>query len=177
MPRPDDTGYRTQDRWAGGPMPPGAQPGTGGPMGQWAGEPAHSMQADAHQRDPAAHRDPTMTRETARAMGRAGPPPANMRRERRPGAGAAITVTAAVIAIPVLRVLLAGAFGPSPSAGAVISSALVLLGLPLGAIGLYALATGATRIPAPTPHAWLRPPLAYLTVALVLFVAAGLAAS
>jgi hypothetical protein len=87
-------------------------------------------------------------------------------------------VIAAVIAIPVVRVLLAGAFGPSPAAGAVISSALVLLGLPLGAIGLYSLATGATRIPgAPTPHAWLRPPLAYLTVALVLFAAAGLAAS
>jgi len=101
-----------------------------------------------------------------------------MRREQRPGAGAAIAVTAAVVAIPVLRVLLAGAFGPSPSAGAVISGVLVLLGLPLGAIGLYALATSATRIAgAPTPHAWLRPPLAYLTVALVLFVAAGLAAS
>lgn len=160
-------------------MPPGPQPGVGGPMGQWAGEPAHSMQADAHQRDPAVHRDPTMTRETARAMGRAaGPAPANMRRERRPGAGAAIGVTAAVVAIPVLRVLLSGAFGPSPSAGAVISSVLVLLGLPLGAIGLYALATSATRIAGvPTPHAWLRPPLAYLTVALVLFAAAGLAAS
>ena len=87
-------------------------------------------------------------------------------------------MTAAVVAIPVLRVLLAGAFGPSPSAGAVISSVLVLLGLPLGAIGLYALATSATRFAgAPTPYAWLRPPLAYLIVALVLFVAAGLAAS
>jgi hypothetical protein len=160
-------------------MPPGAQPGMGGPMGQWAGEPSHSMQADSHQRDLAVHRDPTMTRETARATGRAaGPAPANLRRERRPGAGAAITVTVAVIALPVVRVLLAGTFGPSPSAGAVISSVLVLLGLPLGAIGLYSLATGAARFPgAPTPHAWLRPPLAYLTVALVLFAAAGLAAS
>ena len=160
-------------------MPPGAQPGTGGPIGQWAGDLVHSVPADPQHRDPALHRDPTMTREAARAKGRAaGHAPANMRRERRPGAGAAIAVTAAVVAIPVLRVLLAGAFGPSPSAGAVISGVLVLLGLPLGAIGLYALATSATRIAGPpTPHAWLRPPLAYLTVALVLFVAAGLAAS
>jgi hypothetical protein len=160
-------------------MPPGAQPGMGGPIGQWAGEPVPPMPAEAHQRDPAAHRDQTMTREAARAKGwAAGPTPADMRRERRPVAGAAIAVTAAVIAIPVLRILLAGAFGPSPSAGAVISGALVLVGLPLGALGLYGLATGAARVAgAPTTHAWLRPPLAYLTVALVLFVAAGLAAS
>jgi hypothetical protein len=89
-----------------------------------------------------------------------------------------IVVPALVVAIPVLRVLLDAGFGSSRSASGVISSVLMLLGLPLGARGLYGLATGAARIvDAPSPHAWLRPPVAYLTVALVLFVAAGLAAT
>jgi hypothetical protein len=88
-----------------------------------------------------------------------------------------IGIGIAVLALPVLRILFAGAFGPSLSVAGVISSVLMLLALPLAARGLYGLATGAARIPdAPAHHAWLRTPLAYLTVALVLFVAAGLAA-
>jgi hypothetical protein len=89
-----------------------------------------------------------------------------------------LVIGIAVLALPVLRVLLAGAFGSSVSVGSVIPSVLVLFGLPLAARGLYGLATGAARIPGvPAHHAWLRPPVAHLTVALVLFVAAGLAAS
>jgi hypothetical protein len=88
-----------------------------------------------------------------------------------------IGIGIAVLALPVLRILYTGAFGPSPSVGGVISSVLMLLALPLAAPGLYGLATGAARIPdSPAHHAWLRPPVAYLTVALVLFLAAGLAA-
>ena len=98
-------------------------------------------------------------------------------RARRPGTAAVIGIAAAASALPVLRILLDGAVGPSLSASSVISSVLLLLGLPLGALGLYGLATGAARVTdGPAPYVWLRPPLAYLTVALVMFVAAGLAA-
>jgi hypothetical protein len=65
-------------------------------------------------------------------------------------------------------------FGPAQAVTGVISSVLVLLGLPLGGLGLYGTAKGAGRAPdALGLLAWLRPPVAHLTVALVLFVAAG----
>jgi hypothetical protein len=88
-----------------------------------------------------------------------------------------IGIGIALLALPVLRLLYTGALGPSLSVSGVISGVLVLPALPLAGLGLYGLATGAARIPdAPAHHAWLRTPVAYLTVALVLFVAAGLAA-
>jgi hypothetical protein len=157
-------------------MPAGAPPGMVGPMGQWAGEPRPPVPRDVPQRLAAQHRDPTSTRETLRAVAR----PAvsdGARRPRRPAAGAVIAIAALVIAVPVVRLLLASVSGPTLSASGVISTVLVLLGLPLGGLGLHGLATGTARAPdAPAGEAWLRPPVAYLTVALVLFVAAGLAA-
>jgi hypothetical protein len=88
-----------------------------------------------------------------------------------------IAAAAIVAAIPVARLLLESVFGEFVSATGVISSVLVLVGLPLAVVGLHGLArSGGTAASVPTPQAWLRPPVAYLTVALVLFVAAGLAA-
>jgi hypothetical protein len=88
-----------------------------------------------------------------------------------------IAIAAIAAALPIIRLLRDSIFGPTLSASGVISSVFVLLGLPLGALGLYALATGAARVAnAPTRQAWLRPPVAYLAIALVLFLAAGLAA-
>lgn len=96
-------------------------------------------------------------------------------RARRPGLAGLIGLVVLVLAVPVL-LLLRGSLGDPMSPGGVLGGALALLGLPLAGFGLYGLATGAARIPdAPPTHAWLRPPLAYLAVALVLFVAAGLA--
>ncbi len=84
---------------------------------------------------------------------------------------------AGTLALPVLRILLDSAVAPSLSVSGVIASVLLLLGLPIGAIGLHGLATGAARVGgAPAHHPWLRPPLAYIPVALLLFIAAGLAA-
>jgi hypothetical protein len=97
------------------------------------------------------------------------------RRARRPFSGAAIAAAAIVAAIPVARLLLHSVISTPVSATGVISSVLVLLGLPLAVVGLHGLARGTTS-DAPAPQSWLRPPVAYLTVALVLFVAAGLAA-
>lgn len=128
------------------------------------------------QRDTTQHRDPTTTRETQRAVGRPAVSDA-VRMPRRAAAGAVIAAGIVVAALPVLRVLLVSVSGPTLSASGVISSVLVLLGLPLGGLGLHGLATGTARAPdGSAREAWLRPPLAYLTVALVLFVAAGLAA-
>ncbi|MFS8477587.1 MAG: hypothetical protein FWJ93_01200 [Micromonosporaceae bacterium] len=98
-------------------------------------------------------------------------------RARRPGVAAIVGLAVLAFAVPML-LLLRDALGEPVSAGGVIGAVLALLGLPLAGFGLYGLATGAARIPdAPPTHAWLRPPLAYLVVALALFVAAGLAAT
>jgi hypothetical protein len=176
----DQAGQRSLGRRGGGQMPPGAPPGMVGPMGQWAGEPLPPVPTEVPQRDPMQHRDPTTTSETRRTIGRpagSGTVSDGIHRARRPAAGAVIGIVAALLSLPVLRILLDSASGPALSASGVVSSVLVLLGLPLFAIGLYGLATGAARVPdAPAPHAWLRPPVAYVAVALVLFMAAGLAA-
>jgi hypothetical protein len=68
-----------------------------------------------------------------------------------------IAIGVVVAALPVLRILLDGLFGPTPSASGVISAVLVLLGLPLGGLGLHGLASGAARAAdAPAREAWLR---------------------
>ena len=148
-----------------------------GPFGQWAGEPRPPVPTEVPQRGTMQHGDPTTTRETPRASGRPTGSKSS-RTPRRPAAGAVIAVGVVVAALPVLRILLDGLFGPTRSASGVISAVLVLLGLPLGGFGLHGLASGAARAAdAPAREAWLRPPVAYLTVGLILFVAAGLAAS
>jgi hypothetical protein len=135
------------------------------------------VQAEVPQRGATQHRDPTATRETQRAIDRPTVSKSS-RTPRRPAAGAVIAIGVVVAALPVLRILLDGLFGPTLSASGVISAVLVLLGLPLGGLGLHGLASGAARAAdAPAREAWLRPPVAYLTVGLILFVAAGLAAS
>lgn len=88
-----------------------------------------------------------------------------------------MTVVTAVLALPVLRILINSAVGPTLSVSGVVSGVLLLLGLVLGALGLHGLASGgAVGRDVPATHVWLRPPVAYCTVALVLCVAAGLAA-
>lgn len=152
-------------------------------MGQWAGDPRLSVPTEVPSPDAAQYWDPAMTGETHRATGRPPAAPAGAaarggtRQPRRFATGVVIWIAVALAALPVLRILLDSASGEPLSASGVISSVLVLLGLALGGPGLYGLAAGAARAAdAPAPHAWLRPPLAYLAVALVLFVAAGLAA-
>jgi hypothetical protein len=136
---------------------------------------------DSPQRDPASHWDPnatpaapTATRESRRASSRSAKQSSGAR-IGRPAAAGLLAIAVIAAALPVARVLLAGAFGPTPSTGAVVSGVLLLLGLPLGAVGLHGLSSDAAKAAGPTAS-WLRPPVAYLVVALVLFIAAGLAA-
>jgi hypothetical protein len=100
-----------------------------------------------------------------------------MYRSKRPATAVLIGVAAGVLEVPVLLLLINSAFGSDPVVSGVVASVCLMLALPLAATGLYAVATGAVRAAGPnSAQAWLRPPVGYLSVALVLFVAAGLAA-
>jgi hypothetical protein len=113
----------------------------------------------------------------------AGPPPGSpgpasdaVYRSRRPAAAVLFGLPAAILEIPALFLLADSAGGDGVAASGVVAASCLLLALPLAAYGLYAVATGAVRAAGPNSgQAWLRPPVAYLTVALVLFIAAGLA--
>lgn len=104
-------------------------------------------------------------------------PAGEMYRSRRPGTAALFGVVAALLELPALVLLLDSTAGDSTSAAGVISALCVVAALPLLAVGLYSVATGAVRAAGPnSAQAWLRPPVAYLSVGLVLMIAAGLAA-
>ena len=155
----------------GVPVPAGAPPAPVGTMGQWAGDPVPPVPV---------HRDPTGTtgqtyRVDARAA-RSATVSDGGSRKRRPTAGLVIGVVAVLAAAPVVRLLRDSLFGPSPSPSGVISSVLLLLALPLGALGLHGLVV-AERVDDSPARVWLRRPVAYLPVALILLVAAGLAAA
>jgi hypothetical protein len=77
----------------------------------------------------------------------------------------------AALMVPVIMLLVAATFDDDPLAGGVVPAVLLTLGLPLTGLGLYALAGGGPV----GREAWLRPPVAYLPVGLVLLMAAGLA--
>lgn len=97
-------------------------------------------------------------------------------RSKRPGTAALIGAPAVALELPALLLLIDSAFGDPVSPSGVVSAVCLILALPLLALGLYAVATGAVRAAGPNSlQAWLRPPVGYLTVALVLFIAAGLA--
>jgi hypothetical protein len=99
-------------------------------------------------------------------------------RARRSGIGALLGAVAVVVEILFLVKVLIDAVTAHPTnTGGVLAGVFGMAGVPLVAIGLYGLATGAATAGGPNVgRAWLRTPLAYLPVGLVLIIAAGLAA-
>ncbi|HET8681688.1 MAG TPA: hypothetical protein VFM54_07415, partial [Micromonosporaceae bacterium] len=157
LPPPPDSG---RDSMA---PAPGALSGSV-PFNQ-GGEDQHRFQTEA------------IDRNALRRGGGAAPGSDGIYRTRRPTIAVPLAVAAVLLALPAGRLLLSSAFGSTVSAAGVISAIFTLIGLPMVAAGLYGLLTGALRVPeAPGVAAWLRTPMAYLPIGLVLFVAAGLAA-
>lgn len=96
---------------------------------------------------------------------------------RRPGVAILLGIAAIVIDLMLLPVLLRGEFAHAINPSGVLGGLFAMIGIPMVAYGLYGLACGAATARGSNPvSGWLRPPLAYLPVGLLLLIAAGLAA-
>ncbi len=103
---------------------------------------------------------------------RFGDAPEPVYRSRRPISAVIIAVVSALLMVPVLLLLVQVTFVDDPGVRGVVPAVLLTLGLPLTGIGLYAVAAHN----GPGDRAvWLRPPVVYLPVGLLLLLAAGLA--
>lgn len=96
-------------------------------------------------------------------------------RSKRPGLAVVLVLLTIVFELPVLRLFLSAVTASKVEAGGTLAGIFMLPAVPMFALGLYGLIGGAAGA-ANGVRGWLRPPLAYLPVALVLFIAAGLAA-
>jgi len=99
-------------------------------------------------------------------------------RARRSGIAGLLGTVAVVVEVLVLvKVLIDSVTAHPTNTGGVLAGVFALCGVPMIALGLYGLATGAAIAGGPNVgRAWLRTPLAYLPIGLILIVAAGLAA-
>lgn len=102
--------------------------------------------------------------------GRPGPPE-SVYGSRRPVSAVVFAVLTVVLLLPAVLLLGQATFVDDPTARGVVPAVLLTLGLPLTGLGLYSLAGGGR---AGGRDAWLRPPVAYLPIGLVLLLAAGL---
>ncbi|MET7421728.1 hypothetical protein [Dactylosporangium sp. NPDC005555] len=94
-------------------------------------------------------------------------------RSKRPGLAVALVVLTVIFEVPVLRLFLTAMTADKIEASGTLASIFMILGLPMFALGLYGLIGGAAAS-APGVRAWSRTPLAYLPVAVLLFIAAAL---
>jgi hypothetical protein len=95
-------------------------------------------------------------------------------RGRKPALAASLAVLAVLFEVAFIRVFVHSF--RTTAVGGTIASTLMIIALPMFALGMYALAGGAAVTPGQGVRAWLRTPLAYLPLGLILFLAAALAA-
>lgn len=190
-PRPEPGYEAAPDRYGIDPGRPISDPGRGAfdqgrpgdiqtgvmpPLGPRSGEPLPPLSpAPPRAEGPGLHGEPPGQRRQAGPVATVG---AGVYRARRPAVAILLGLLAAAFELPALRVLLSGSFGDKVSAAGVVSGTFLVIGLPIFAMGLYAVVTGAGRLPGGAgDRPWLRPPLGYLTVGVALFIAAALAAA
>jgi hypothetical protein len=101
-----------------------------------------------------------------------GPRAESVYNAKRPVSAVVFAVVTGVLLVPAVLLLIQATFVDDPAARGVVPAVLLTLGLPLAGMGLYSLAVSGR---AASRDAWLRPPLAYLPIGLVLLLAAGLA--
>jgi hypothetical protein len=142
------------------PLPPAGPPGPmGGPMPGPVGGPMPGPGSP--------QQAPTMTVE---------PVGGAIYRTRHTGAAILLVVVAIVAELLTARMLLVGEFGHPFQPAAVLAGIFTMVGVPLTTMGLYGLITGAVTAGGPAPgRAWLRTPLAFLPIGLILIVAGALA--
>jgi hypothetical protein len=96
-------------------------------------------------------------------------------RSTKPAFAVLYGLLASVGELLMLRPFLAAAF--KIAAGAALAPLLAMIAFPFLAMGLYGISTGAaTAVQFQGPRVWLRTPLVYVPVALLLLIAAGTAA-
>jgi hypothetical protein len=91
-------------------------------------------------------------------------------RTRRPVSAVLIAIVTVLLLVPVVMLLIQVTFVDDPAVRGIIPAVLLTLGLPLTGTGLYTLAAGGPA----GREVWLRPPVVYLPVGLILLLAAGM---
>lgn len=94
-------------------------------------------------------------------------------RTRRPAVALVLAAIAVLLELVALRVLVDAVVGGPVSVSGAVAGTFLALGLPPFALGCYAVVTTGRAV---DPRSLLRPPVGYLVIGLVLFLAAGLAA-
>jgi hypothetical protein len=151
-----------------------------GPIGPRSGQPLPPLPADvpignSMLETPHYHTQPLDRDTLRRARGGLQRLGDGVYRGRRPALAAVLSLLTVFFEVPVVRVF-ANSYRHISATGT-ISSILMILALPMFALGLYALAGGAAVAPGQGVRAWMRTPLAYLPMGLVLFLIAALAAA
>ncbi|HKD99323.1 MAG TPA: hypothetical protein VKB69_17230 [Micromonosporaceae bacterium] len=120
---------------------------------------------------------PTMRYAPGHGAPRPLPSGGSIYRPSRPAVAALLALAAGFAEVMVLiKVFIAAAAAHPTNSGGVLGGLLALAAIPMVTMGLYSLATGAATAGGPhVGRAWLRTPLAYLPVGLILLIAAGMA--
>ncbi|MEU7901969.1 hypothetical protein [Actinoplanes sp. NPDC049118] len=153
-----------------GPEYPAVRPSGASPMAEPPAATTYGSGAMPESPPAPAYNEPTSMVPMSAAPGRQAPPE-SVYGARRPVSAMVFAVVVAVLSIPAVMLLVRATFVDEPTARGVVPAVLLTLGLPLTGLGLFSLA-GTGR--AGGRDAWLRPPVAYLPIGLVLLLAAGL---